>query len=127
MIDFFLPNDINLISGSIIKQLNVNEAEKIIVEMKTWQDIFYSLGHNKIDIIKMDIEGAEYEILDSILDSSIKVDQFLIEFHERFSVDGKDKSIKAIKKLKNHGFEIFAISDTFEEISFIKKTIKYKI
>lgn len=123
MIDFYLPKNIEHVSGSIIKQDNVSEKQKVKVEMKSWEDIVNSLGHKQIEILKMDIEGAEYDLLDSILESSVPINQILIEFHERFFNDGKIRSIDAIKKLKNHGFEIFGISDSFEEISFIKKSI----
>lgn len=120
MVDFYLPKNAEHVSGSFIKQVNVNEKQKVAVEMKSWVDIVNTLGHKKIDVLKMDIEGAEYNILDSILESTIQVSQILIEFHARWIDDGKIKTINAIKKLKNHGYEIFGVSDTFEEISFIK-------
>jgi FkbM family methyltransferase len=123
MIDFYLPKNIEHVSGSFIKQDNVDDKQKVLVEMKSWEDIVNTLGHSQIDVLKMDIEGAEYNILDSFLESSVPIIQILIEFHDRLFDDGKIKSINAIKKLKNHGYEIFGISDSFEEVSFIKKTI----
>ena len=121
MVDFYLPKNTEYISGSFVKQDFVSEKQKISVEMKSWEDIINTLGHTQIDVLKMDIEGAEYEVLDSILKASIPIHQILIEFHERWIEGGKIKTINAIEKLKNHGYEIFGISDTFEEISFIKK------
>lgn len=123
LVDFYLPKNIEHVSGSFVKQENINEKQIIEVEMKSWEDIINSLGHTQIDVLKMDIEGAEYNVLDSILKSSVKINQILIEFHERFLNDGKSKTINAIQKLKDHGFEIFGISDTFEEISFINNNI----
>lgn len=121
-VDFFLPNNPNHISGSTITQKNVDVMKKISVEMKTINDIMYELGHNHIDVLKMDIEGSEYAVIDNILDSKISITQILIEFHDRFFEKGNLKSKEAIEKLKLNGYEIFAISDSFEEISFIKKT-----
>jgi len=123
MIDFYLPKNTKYVSGSFIKQNNVNEKHKIEVEMKSWEDIVNTLGHKKIDVLKMDIEGAEYNVLDNILISSVLINQILIEFHDRFFEDGKLRTINAVKKLKEHGYEIYGISDTFEEVSFIKSTI----
>jgi FkbM family methyltransferase len=40
------------------------------------------LGHARIDLLKMDIEGAEYEVIDDLLGSRVAVDQLLIEFHQ---------------------------------------------
>jgi hypothetical protein len=71
----------------------------------------------------MDIEGAEYELIENILNTKISIDQFLIEIHERFFENGKFLTQKIIRILNNNGYEIFAISDSFEEISFIKKAI----
>ena len=49
--------------------------------------------------------------------------RLLIEFHDRFVENGRIKTQQTIKKLNAHGYEIFAISDSFEEISFIKKNV----
>ena len=49
-----------------------------------------------------------------------KIKQLLIEFHDRFVEDGRTKNNAAIKLLKSFGYEIFAVSDSSEEVSFIK-------
>lgn len=121
--EFYLPKNSNYISGSIINQSNIDLKEKVIVKVKTIQDILNELGHNHIDVLKMDIEGSEYDVIENILDSNISVNQILIEFHDRFFKDGRVKSYQTVKNLKDRGYEIFAISDSFEEISFIKKSI----
>ena len=79
--------------------------------------------HKKIDILKLDIEGYEYELLESINFTNLHVNQILIEFHERFFPDGKVKTLKIIEILSTYGFEIFAISNSFEEVSFINKRL----
>lgn len=122
-VDFYLPNNDDHVSGSLLKQKNVSELKKVSVEMKSFEDIIEKLGHKNIDVLKMDIEGSEYEVLDSILASKVSITQILIEFHERFFADGKDKTIEIINKMKKNGYEIFGISDSFEEVSFIKKTV----
>ena len=91
--------------------------------MKSLSDIISELGHNRIDVLKMDIEGAEYRVLDSILASGIPIDQIVVEFHDRFFEDGRLKTMDAVKKLRDHGYEIFGISDSFEEVSFINKKV----
>jgi FkbM family methyltransferase len=122
-VDFFLSKNPNHVSGSMISQNNINPKEKVIVEMKTMQDILNELNHKHIDVLKMDIEGEEYDVIDNILDNNISVDQILIEFHDRFFDNGTVKSLQTVKKLKSKGYEIFAVSDSFEEVSFIKKSI----
>jgi len=103
------------------KDLSIND--KVIVPMKTISTIIYELGHAHIDVLKMDIEGAEYNVIENILKTKISINQILIEFHGYFSENGKNRTKQAIKKLKKNGFEIFAVSETLNEISFINKNI----
>lgn len=123
MVDFYLPKNKEHVSGSFVIQNNVSEAQKITVEMKSWEDIVNSFGHTHVDVLKMDIEGAEYDILDSILNSNVSIKQILVEFHERMFDNGKSKTKHAIGKLNDHGYAIFGVSDTFEEVSFINTRI----
>lgn len=117
---FYLPQNPEHVSGSLIVNSNVSIANSIEVPMKTFVDIVREYGHTSIDVLKMDIEGAEYSLLESILNSNIKIDQILIEFHDRLFHDGKKKTKDAIRILNIHGYHIFAISDSLEEISFVK-------
>lgn len=123
IVDFYLPKNPNHVSGSSIIQDNIDMREKLSVNMKTINDIVRELGHSHIDILKMDIEGSEYEVIDNILSSKIIINQILIEFHERFFKKGKLKTQDVVKKLNRHGFEIFAVSDTYQEVSFINKRL----
>jgi hypothetical protein len=70
------------------------------------------LGHARIDLLKMDIEGAEYEVLEELLASPIKPNQLLIEFHHRFPTIGLEKTADMIRRLQMAGYKIFAISET---------------
>jgi FkbM family methyltransferase len=38
-------------------------------------------NHNKIDILKMDIEGSEYNVLENMYEEKIFPEQILVEFH----------------------------------------------
>ena len=89
--------------------------------MKSFKDILKMYNHDQIDVLKMDIEGSEYDVIASILNSKIEIGQILIEFHNRFFEDGFSRTKKAIKLLRSSGFELFAISDSKEELSFVKR------
>jgi FkbM family methyltransferase len=82
--------------------------------------IIKKLDHSKIDILKMDIEGAEYEVIEDILTLPMPVSQILIEFHHRFGHIGVKQTRQAISSLNRAGYKIFNVSATGEEISFIK-------
>ena len=121
VIDFYLPVNPNGVSGSLVKTNDVNPNNTIKVKMKTFDDIVRELRHKHIDVIKMDIEGSEYAVLEEILASEIKVDQLLIEFHDRLFDQENYKSKKIVKKMNENGYEVFASSSTYEEVSFIHK------
>lgn len=109
----------NNVSGSIISHANVNSSDTIEVQMKSFKDITNELGHTKIDILKMDIEGAEYTVLEDILNSGIQIKQLLIEFHDLFVSKARSETRNALKQIRSNGFEIVAVSDSLEEISFV--------
>lgn len=118
-IEFTLPENSNYVSGSIHNILG-SKGNTIRVPVKNLEEIMKSFSHTHIDILKMDIEGSEYDVIDFIIDKKIPVKQLLVEFHHRFPKIGIAKSQMAIKKLKLAGYKIFHISPSGEEYSFIK-------
>ena len=69
----------------------------------------------------MDIEGAEYEVLDGLLSSPVLPKQLLVEFHHRFVEDGLQRTYDLIERLRGAGYRIFAISEIGREISFLRQ------
>lgn len=119
--DFYLPKNPLHVSGSVVEQENVNLMERITVHMKSIGDIAKELGHNAIDVLKMDIEGAEYDVIQDLVNVPIPIRQILIEFHGRFVKDGSAKTQRAVGTLRSRGYEVFACSKTYQEVSFIRK------
>jgi EAL domain-containing protein (putative c-di-GMP-specific phosphodiesterase class I) len=71
----------------------------------------------------MDIEGAEYDVLETLLNSNIRVNQILVEIHERFFPNGIQRTKSLLKAFYKAGYGIFAVSNTLEEISFIRREL----
>jgi len=117
---FFLPENKNYVSGSIKPIKGVDRQNKEVLQFKTLKAAMELNNHTQIDLLKMDIEGAEYEVIDHFLKHKIAIKQFVVEFHPHMEKDGKKKTKKAIKLLENAGFRCFAVSETFLEYSFIK-------
>jgi FkbM family methyltransferase len=86
--------------------------------------VLKKLEHRGIDLLKLDIEGAEYESIRLMLDSKIYPKQILVEFHHRFIGIGKRKTIECIELLRSFGYKIFCISQTGREFSFIRGNYK---
>ena len=87
----------------------------------TIRTIMEKLGHDRVDLLKIDVEGAEYEILDSLRDVKNLPKQLLVEYHHRFPGIGKQRTADSIKMLGNLGYKIFGISETGREICFISE------
>jgi len=84
------------------------------------QTIMEKLGHDTIDLLKIDIEGSEYGVIQDLLNSDVDVKQILVEFHHRFDRLNMEKTREAIRALHSEGFKIFYISPNGEEYSFIR-------
>lgn len=116
---FYLPKNKEHVSGSIVEQTAVDEDDFIEVPLKSISDIMLELGHNHIDVLKMDIEGAEYEVIQGLVKSNITIGQILIEFHDRLFPKDPLISARSVRLLRDAGYRIYAVSDTFEEVSFV--------
>ncbi len=115
---FHPPENPEHISATLIDRPETkHEAYK--VEVKTLDNIMTELGHKYIDLLKMDIEGAEYLAIEDLIKKGIKPHQLLIEFHHRFKNIGLKATKTAIKNLRKFGYKVFYVSKTGEEISFI--------
>lgn len=84
---------------------NMNEEEVDVVTLKTFIDN-NKLQH--IDLIKIDIEGVEYDVINSLSDSELLIsDRYLIEYHW-----AKTKNIKSIvDRFKSLGYTITNLED----------------
>jgi FkbM family methyltransferase len=63
-------------------------------------------GHESIDLLKIDIEGFEYEVLESCLAEKIQIKQICVEFHDFFREIPKAKTKNMIRTLQSHGFDL---------------------
>lgn len=85
----------------------------------TVQKLTELLQHEKIDLLKMDVEGVEYAILEELQNAERLPEQLLVEFHHRFPGIGKQRTAASIEMLRALGYKIFAISETGREVSFV--------
>jgi FkbM family methyltransferase len=77
------------------------------------------LGHTCIDLLKMDIEGAEYAALPDCLASGLRINQLLVEFHHRWDFIGIAETKRAISLLRYAGYRIANVSPSGCEYTFL--------
>lgn len=63
-------------------------------------------GHSKIDLLKMDIEGFEYDVIDQIVEHRIPIRQICVEFHPWLKPHGRLLTIRAIYLLRKLGYRL---------------------
>ena len=114
---FYKPKNKKFVSHSFINGMSSNNYD--IVKVNTIKNIMEECDHDKIDLLKIDIEGAEYKVLNNILDDKIFPKYLCIEFD--LFIKGKDKNNntkKIIERLKKNGYKIFANENM--NITFIR-------
>ena len=90
----------------------INKHGKLTVDVKSICDIIKELNIEKIDLLKLNVEGSEYEILDSMISNDILgiCNTYLIQFHRTINeFAARRKKIRAAlskthKQLFNYEF-----------------------
>ena len=118
-VSFNPPENAAHVSHTLLER-PATKAQAISVPVRRLGTIMKELGHGHIDLLKMDIEGAEYDVIADIGASGIRPGQILVEFHHRFPGAGVKRSQEAIARLRAMGYRLFSASVTREEFGFIR-------
>jgi FkbM family methyltransferase len=116
-ITFFAPENPTHVSHSTV---HPGGGASVTVPVRSLSTIMKDLGHSRLDILKMDIEGSEYAVLEQFTKDRPDVAQLLVEFHHRFPEVGPAKTEASLDALGRAGYKLFCISDSLEEYSFIR-------
>jgi FkbM family methyltransferase len=109
-ITFYQSEENPIISSAIppdkLKNHNagVKGNDKVVVDTITIKDLVDKLGN--IDLLKIDIEGGEYEIIKNVDSSLFKnINNILIECHF-FEEDYLEKYNNLVRKLSDYGYKV---------------------
>lgn len=97
----------------------VTTQEVVLVQVRKIESIMADLGHNTLDLLKIDIEGSEYPVLSSLLSTPLRPGLLLVEFHHRFKSIGALPTKETVKALREAGYKLYFISKSGEELCFI--------
>lgn len=110
VLEFYVPKNPNHVSHSL---LNLQRTQDYIrVHVKPLQGIMRENGHTRLDLLKLDIEGAEYKVLDSVLENRLDVSVICVEYDEYFSpLDANALSrIKgSMHRLMTYGYALICV------------------
>ncbi|MHB8059233.1 MAG: FkbM family methyltransferase [Gaiellaceae bacterium] len=116
---FYPPDDPEHVSHSVVEK-KATASRAIEVPVRRLASIMSELGHDRVDVIKMDIEGAEYDVVEDIIASKIDFGQLVLEVHHRFEGFGPAATRAMIERLNGHGYSIFSVSRNGEIYGFAR-------
>jgi FkbM family methyltransferase len=100
-------------SGSILlEHINMqnDEITTYNVESVSLSELVRRIGTTSVDFIKLDIEGAEYELLDKICDEDINpFKQIFIEFHHHCTNHSTQETKFLVQDICSKGFKVFTL------------------
>ncbi len=104
------------VSGSIMKEhINIRDKKTVEYEVEsvTLKELPAKLNLTKIKYLKLDIEGAEYELIKNLKQSDLeKYDEIFIEFHHHALPQySKQDTLAMVTKIKNFGFRAFTLDN----------------
>jgi len=118
-LELFAPANAEHASYSSLAGSAHLSGSSISVPAKRLDTIMRELGHSRVDLVKMDIEGAEYGVIDSLERGGIAPLQLLIEFHHRFAGAGLPATKRAVNRLRELGYLLYNVSASGEDFSFV--------
>lgn len=116
---FHLPPRREWISHSVISSSQFSR-ESVVLPVTRLCTAMRKLGHKRLDLLKMDIEGAEYSVIEEIAAEKMAIAQLLVEFHHRLMPDGIARTRKAIRLLDALGLQIASVCPRGEIFTFVQ-------
>jgi FkbM family methyltransferase len=105
---FAAPRKRKFPSFSLVRREGVGPAVDAPVRRLATLAAMFSLPPP--DVIKLDIEGAEYAVLPDLLASGFRPVQLLVEFHHRWREVGARRTREALALAADHGYRVADVS-----------------
>ena len=97
---FYAPRDPTHVSHSVVNLQHTTDF--FVADCKRLSSIMRDLGHDHVDLLKLDVEGAEYTILESILADELRIGVICVEFDQPAPLRRTWKIIGALSRSGYH-------------------------
>jgi FkbM family methyltransferase len=101
---FFVPTNPEHVSHSITNLQQTSDS--ITVPVRSLTTIMAELGHDHVDLLKLDIEGAEHAVVRSLLASAIRPRILCMELDQPASLAAMLRTIRALLRAR---YELVAV------------------
>ena len=123
VLKFYDANESNYVSHSVV--LFQDSPHVIELPVDSVKNLMNELGHRSIDLLKLEIEGAEYTVIDSILKDKVDIKIIAVEFDEIFHKKGISHLVRIrnyCRKLQDAGYVIVHSTKYFKR-TFIRNDV----
>lgn len=100
-----------------------SDEPKFVGEVRRLETIARELGHTHIDVLKMDIEGSEFDAIPELLKSSVTFDQLLVEIHYTYPTRSLEEGLELVDLIRSYGFRCGYVSERGLEFGFLHERI----
>ena len=114
------PNSTSFSITNLHKTVHYIEAE-----CKRLSSIMKELGHTRIDVLKLDIEGAEYKVIESIIEDGLDIGIIFVEYDELHSkkYEGYEERIReSVSRIREYGYTLVALKPKCD-YTFVKNSL----
>lgn len=101
---FYAPKDDTHVSHSVLNLQRT--AQYFTASVKSIADVMEEFGHDHVDLVKIDIEGAEHAVLQSMLRHGIHPRIVCVEFDQPMPLS---TVLSTIRRMQQHGYEIVSV------------------
>ncbi len=110
------------LEATIVSNLARDGVETVEVEGTTIRDLMSRHSVEHVDLAKVDIEGAELELLESVDSATLRrMTQITVEFHDRLE-PGQGAAVVRVKhRLQREGFACVTFSRDNSDVLFINR------
>lgn len=102
---FYAPRDPAHVSHSIV---NLQGTDDFFVgTVRSLASTMRTLGHDRLDLLKLDIEGAEHAVLDDLVAGPLRPQVLCVEFDQPVP---PHRVVRTIRRLRSAGYRIAHVS-----------------
>jgi FkbM family methyltransferase len=112
-------------SSSLIQRSDRGPAREVRVPATTIAELVADCGDTGVDLLKIDIEGAEVAALDACPDDTIRgLRQVCIEFHDFNGLVAKQDVLRVVERFQRLGFHVMNMwKSTHGDTLFINRAL----
>jgi FkbM family methyltransferase len=108
-------------ASTLIEKGGEPNGKKIKVPTYTLPTIMRKCGVTHVDLMKVDIEGAEVQLLSSLEEALNSVDQITVEFHDFCGLVSTEQVKAASRRLVALGFEQINLHAKYSDYLFVRR------